>query len=303
MPPPVPPSVPDAAPSGVPIEDWCYVRTGLVWAGQWEVEPRYLDAPFQADHRLRAWWIRRGGLTLTAGGVSVEAGERQWIFPGLTEGWQHFLPGSEVLSISFFAEWPSGQSLFDHQKAVVFPAAEERRLTRAAQALVPKVRHVSGKRGFVLLSQSVATVESYFGIRRAFEDWLSAYVAMMRARGYEPSVGAAADPRTIRAARLVDNQPLHVPLRESELARGAGLSVSQLNRLFLRDWGVSPRKYREQQQIAKATALLQLHGRSVKEVAYTLGFRSLPHFSAWFRRLKGESPRAFQKTHPVGGGA
>jgi AraC-like DNA-binding protein len=32
----------------------------------------------------------------------------------------------------------------------------------------------------------------------------------------------------------------------------------------------------------------------VKEIAYELGFSSLPHFSAWFRRRNGLSPRAFR---------
>ncbi|MDD5350438.1 MAG: AraC family transcriptional regulator [Chthoniobacteraceae bacterium] len=288
--------------ASVSIADWCYVRTGLIWAGQWEVEPQYLDAPYRPDLHLRAWWVRRGGLTITLdGGGRAEAREGEWIFPGTREGWQRFLPGTVILSMAFFAEWPSGQPLFDHEGALVFPASGQRRLSRAAQALVRKVRQVSGSRGLVLLSQSVATVENYFGIRRAFEDWLSAYVAMMRAGGASATMGRGADPRAIRAARLLDNQPLHAALSEGELARGVGLSVSQLNRLFLRDWGVSPRKYRERRQLESALALLQVHERSIKEVAYALGFRSLPHFSAWFRRLKGESPRAFQRSHPRGG--
>ncbi len=295
---PLPP--PDAESPVVSIADWLYVRTGLVWASQREVEPEYLDAPYQARHGIRAWWMRKGGLTVTSRGASVEAGEGAWVFPGSADGWQRFQPGSVVLSLAFFAEWPSGQPLFADRGILLLPASgQQRRLERAATALVRSVERVVGHKGFYLLAEGKATVERYFAIRRAFEDWLSAYVAMMRVEGFQPSSGTEADPRTIRAARLLDDQPLHSALSESALAHAVGLSVSQLNRLFLRDWGISPRRYREQRQMEKAAALLQLHRHSVKEVASLLGFRSLSHFSAWFRRLKGESPRTFQKTHPA----
>lgn len=295
-------SSPFSLPAGsVPIADWCYIRTGLIWAGQWEVDPKYHDVPYRPERHPRAWWIRRGGITITTQEAETTALEGQWIILGRREGWQRFRPGSVVLSLSYFAEWPTGQALFEHEEAVVVPAAENRRLARAAGVLARKVRQVSGERGQVLYSQTPATVESYFAIRRAFEEWLSAYVAIMRAKGIPAAAGRGADPRAVRAARLLDDQPLDVPLPEGELARSVGLSVSQLNRIFLRDWGVSPRKYREHRQAESAAALLQLGDRSIKEVAYALGFRSMQHFSAWFRRLKGESPRVFRKKHPAGG--
>jgi AraC-like DNA-binding protein len=78
-----------------------------------------------------------------------------------------------------------------------------------------------------------------------------------------------------------------------------GLSVSQINRLFLRQFRVSSHGYFERRRQAYAIAALQSSARTVKEVAYELGFSSLPHFSAWAKRRLGHSPRVFRTRSPA----
>jgi len=279
----------------MPIAEWLSVNTTLVWATEREIEETFLDMSYAATNQVLAWLVRRGEVLMEAGGRSAAARRGDWIFPGSQEGRQRIERGSVILSLRFLAEWPTGASLFDHREMLVFPAASHRKLTRAAEALGILVRRSADRSGLFLLNQGWADVRSYFAIRQAFENWLLAYVETMLRLGQTPRLMASADERVLRAARLLDHCPWRLPMGESELARAVGLSVSQLNRLFARELGISPKAYLERRRLQSAILLLQHHRRSVKETAYELGFHSLPHFSAWFRRQQGISPRAFQK--------
>jgi len=279
----------------LPVSEWLYVNTTLVWATGREIEEAFLDIPYTAGNQVLAWLVRRGGVRVEAGGRTATAREGDWIFPGVREGWQKIERGSVILSLRFIAEWPTGALLFGHREMLVFAAASERKLTRAGQMLESRVRRALGQAGLFFLNQGQADVRSYFAIRQAFENWLAAYVDAMLRLGQAPSRNAPMDSRVARAARLLDNHPWSLPMRESDLARAVGLSVSQLNRLFGRDLGLSPKGYLERRRFRAATSLLEYHRRPVKETAYELGFRSLPHFSAWFRQRQGVSPRAYQK--------
>ena len=280
---------------GIPISEWLYVNTRLIWATQREVELEFLHARYTTGNQIIAWLVKHGQITVETGGHTAVARKGEWMFPGTGNGTQIIKPGTIILSIRFSAEWPTGETLFDHRRATVFPAAQDRSLTRAAGALESLVRKAARREGFFQLDQATATVKSYFAIRRAFEDWLSAYVGAMLRMGVQPSMMPKADGRMLQAARLIDDNPPGTSIRETALARKTGLSVSQLNRLFLHDLGITPKKYMERRRLQEAVLLLQHHRKSIKEVAFELGFSSLPHFSAWFSRHQGMSPRAFKK--------
>ena len=66
--------------------------------------------------------------------------------------------------------------------------------------------------------------------------------------------------------------PITEPVNIQNLARGLHLSVPYLQRLFKRQTGVSLSKLLNEQGLERATALLADHGRSVKEIAYTVRY-------------------------------
>jgi AraC-like DNA-binding protein len=78
------------------------------------------------------------------------------------------------------------------------------------------------------------------------------------------------------------------------VAQAVGVSVSQLNRLFHRDLGFSPRDYLQRRRVQAAVLLLKNGARPIKQIAYELGFNSISNFSNWFYRQKGVFPRAFR---------
>lgn len=74
-----------------------------------------------------------------------------------------------------------------------------------------------------------------------------------------------------------------------EVARAAGLSVRNLNRLMMIELGASPKKLIVLHRIDRARRLLK-KGRSVTDVAMEVGYSSVSQFIATFRRTTGQLP-------------
>jgi AraC family transcriptional regulator len=96
--------------------------------------------------------------------------------------------------------------------------------------------------------------------------------------------------------RLIDArlQEVREPPTLTELAGLCKLSVRQLTRGFRVSRGCSVGDQVAESRLANAKRLLAT-SRSVKAIAYSLGFASPSSFSYAFRRSVGESPRQFRQ--------
>jgi transcriptional regulator GlxA family with amidase domain len=83
---------------------------------------------------------------------------------------------------------------------------------------------------------------------------------------------------------------LEEPLSPSVLARQAGLSARQLERLFRRYLDRSPKRYYLELRLKKARSLLLQTDMSVINVALACGFSSPSHFSKCYRAFYGRTP-------------
>jgi AraC family carnitine catabolism transcriptional activator len=91
------------------------------------------------------------------------------------------------------------------------------------------------------------------------------------------------DPMLGRALSIMD-QNIEEPLPCSVIARGAGLSMRQMQRLFAKNLNARPARYYQLIRLSKAHALLQQTELSVTEIAVSAGFGSLEHFCRVYRR-------------------
>ena len=111
---------------------------------------------------------------------------------------------------------------------------------------------------------------------------------------------------TIRCSRLADASAsrsllapvldyiarhTEAPLRVSDLAARAGLSISRLSARFKAETGVPPAEYILRVKIEEAQRRLKQGNQTVTKIAYDLGFSSSQYFATAFRRFKGISPR------------
>ncbi len=94
----------------------------------------------------------------------------------------------------------------------------------------------------------------------------------------------------IREACLVLEQNLDKPLTIPELARKVAINECYLKKGLKALTGKTVHDYHQDLRIAKAKVLLQGQGLTVTEVAHTLGYSSISHFSTAFKRVTGMKP-------------
>jgi AraC family transcriptional regulator, glycine betaine-responsive activator len=101
-------------------------------------------------------------------------------------------------------------------------------------------------------------------------------------------------PKLEEVATLMEAN-LQEPLALDELARYAGLSRRQLERLFQRYVGCPPLKFYLELRLARARLLLQQTHMPITEVALACGFVSPPHFTKCYHDHFGHSPSGERK--------
>jgi AraC-like DNA-binding protein len=101
----------------------------------------------------------------------------------------------------------------------------------------------------------------------------------------------------LRAKDLVDARYAE-PLDVDDLARAAGLSRAHFSREFRRAFGESPHAYLLTRRLERAAALLRITDRSVADVCFSVGLRSLGSFTSSFTRTYGVSPAAYRAAYP-----
>jgi AraC-like DNA-binding protein len=288
----MPASSPSQLVERIPFTAWANLHAHLIWIYDGAVEPRWRRGVVESPH-MTAWLVRAGSVKVRLGNRRLHATAGQWVFPPSGDLWREFSEDAVILSVRYRASWPTGEDLFDEGLGIVFPAEEHPSLERAARPLARFAARTFPE-GYRFLLEERATLAQHLQLQALFARWLEVSVAVLTARGLTPSRMGRIDARLLKAVHLIDQQAWSEPFAEREVARQVGLSLSQLERLFTRQFGLSPRSYGERRRQEHAIALLQSSPQSIKEIAYHLGFSSLPHFSAWCRRRHGMSPRAIR---------
>jgi AraC-like DNA-binding protein len=101
----------------------------------------------------------------------------------------------------------------------------------------------------------------------------------------------------LRAKDLADARYAE-PLDVDDLARAAGLSRAHFSREFRRAFGEPPHGYLLTRRLERAAALLRTTDRSVAEICFAVGLRSVGSFTTSFTRTFGLSPTAYRATFP-----
>jgi AraC-like DNA-binding protein len=101
----------------------------------------------------------------------------------------------------------------------------------------------------------------------------------------------------LRAKDLADSRYFE-PLDVTDLSKAAGLSRAHFSREFRRAFGESPHGYLLTRRLERAAALLRNTDRSVADVCFSVGLRSLGSFTTCFTRTYGMSPTAYRAAYP-----
>src|SRR6266508_2331088 len=101
----------------------------------------------------------------------------------------------------------------------------------------------------------------------------------------------------LRARDLADARYFE-PLEVADLARAARLSPAHFSREFRRAFGESPHQYLLTRRLERAAALLRATDRSVADICFSVGLRSVGSFTTSFTRTYGVSPTAYRASFP-----
>lgn len=96
-------------------------------------------------------------------------------------------------------------------------------------------------------------------------------------------------PELVQIIALMEGS-LEEPLNVAELARSAGISARQVERLFRHQMATSPSAFYLQLRLAKARTLLRHTLSPVRNVALECGFTSTSHFCRAYKRVFGLNP-------------
>jgi AraC-like DNA-binding protein len=101
----------------------------------------------------------------------------------------------------------------------------------------------------------------------------------------------------LRARDLADARYCE-PLDVADLARAAGLSRAHFSREFRRAFGETPHAYLLTRRLERAAVLLRMSDRSIADICFSVGLRSLGSFTTSFTRTYGVSPAAYRAAAP-----
>jgi AraC-like DNA-binding protein len=273
--------------------DWSSLQFHLIWIYEGPVFAHARTGRYTSNE-VSCWLLRKGRVELTTGRTKVVARPGEWAFVAAPTRTQAFSNDAEILSVHFHLAWPGDEPLLPRTRNEVFPAERFPELERSALRLLQLVRRYIPKLD-ANLHFAPCSLDVYLRAQDLLPDWLHAYIGAMLALGYTPQRLSGLDERALQLVIALDRHPLIERFDEAAFARSVGLSPQHLVGLFLKDYGVTPRRYLERRRLEAARHALAHTSASVKSIGFSLGFRYESHFCAWFRQTEKCTPSAYRE--------
>ncbi|MDR1284511.1 MAG: AraC family transcriptional regulator [Opitutaceae bacterium] len=288
-----------------PFREWQALLPALVWAYAGRVGAQVRHSLEMRTQRMTAWLITRGRVRLVSDDTVLTVRRGEWVFFCGRFQKHDFSPAAELVSVSLRVP-ADGEAVWRHAPFVV-KAARHPELERAARALIDLVEAHAPTAMAGLAHRAMPPAEAARIGARALE-WAAVCMEVRRVAGVtseEERAGEGAGgkaggrrrghPKVARALERLTEAPLHERYAVARLAGEVGLSPGHLEQLFVRELGTTPRRLREHYRRSEAGYRVRHSDVSLKQIAWELGFCSASHFSNWFRRVFGQSPRAWRR--------
>lgn len=105
----------------------------------------------------------------------------------------------------------------------------------------------------------------------------------------------AKDKKTIKYVQNIIANDLAYPWTVTELAQAAGVTLKKLKSIFPIHVDMPVYAYLQEMRLKAAHEMVSEQKHSITEISMTVGYTSLSHFSALFRRRFGMSPSSLSK--------
>lgn len=291
------------------LHDWESVRTELLFIHDSVIPAGAGDRSGDREREFSAWLVKEGTAWIESEGETIRAKKGQWLVCFGKHVSQRFAPNTRVLALRVAQSWPDGSPLFAGKTMAVMSAAEHPGLERHAMRLLALTEKLKWNDNYerdmrtVFHWRNQMSYAGFMDYQRHWQAWQVVLAEALDGAGFTVRAPDSTDPRVARALQVIDAQPPGAGFPEQAMTRASGLSIGRLNRLCAQVYGFTAHQYWERARLERARQALKAEAQSIKEVAYGLGFLQLSHFSAWFKRHEGVSPRKFQARETGGGRA
>lgn len=165
----------------------------------------------------------------------------------------------------------------------------------------------SATHGFSLMRLRALMMELCIAVRSALDDERgTAEESLRRASEILDEIGAAAPapkeevrgglaPWQVRKVSNYVETHLDRPIRNEDLASIVRLNPSHFGRAFRNSFGEPPHEHVIRRRVERAQGLMLSTDASLSEIALDCGLADQSHLTRLFRRVVGESPRAWRR--------
>lgn len=282
------------------LHDWESVRTELLFIHESVIPAGSGDISGDREREFSAWLVLDGWAQIVSEGETLRVKKGQWLVCFGKEVSQKFAPDARVLALRVSQSWPDGSPLYTGRTMAAVEAKAHPALERHARRLLALTETLKWNDDYerdmrtVFHWKNQMSHSRYLEYQRHWQAWQTELAEALAGAGFSVRVPSATDPRVAKALQVIDAQPPGGVFPEAELARASGLSTGRLNRLCAQIYGFSTHQYWERARLARARRELKDGAQPIKQVAFGLGFLQLSHFSSWFKRHEGVSPRAYR---------
>jgi AraC-like DNA-binding protein len=173
---------------------------------------------------------------------------------------------------------------------------------RSFQAALPESKHgFSARQIRSVMAELCSAVRSALDDERgtAEESLQRAFEALKEMGGVEAQpteqVRGGLSPWQIRKVTSHVDAHLDRPIRNDELATVVRLNPSHFGRAFRNSFGEPPHEYVIRRRVERAQGLMLSTDASLSDIALDCGLADQSHLTRLFRRIVGESPRAWRR--------
>lgn len=150
-----------------------------------------------------------------------------------------------------------------------------------------------------LLQKMIREYDNFFLMRSEILKGLLKIFLIYLTRQYEPAVSDLEPPRRIelvnRFFSMVEKKYMQHKM-VADYAEELSVSPNHLNEIVKKVSGFPASHHIRQRVLLEAKRLAAYSGASMKEIAYSLGFEDIAHFSKFFKNLSGSNFSSYKKT-------
>jgi AraC-like DNA-binding protein len=141
----------------------------------------------------------------------------------------------------------------------------------------------------------MARIANLTALRRQLQE---RYADRVKSLDPEPLPVVSMDDRFLQRCREIIDEHIEEDLSVAAYARKVGLSRGQLHRKLKALTDLGPREFIRTHRLHRAAELLRGRYGNVTEVAWSVGFKSLSHFTRCFRDQFGIKPSSYPDGDP-----